>query len=109
MCCHDRRQPDPGYSLGDMGMKIDKVKVCMNGVNAVKDCARNIGMVCENCGFLEESFGFGGYRNYCRKIESDTPRDGFCYLFHFRDEKACAEFWNKCMEKIDSEDAELLG
>ena len=89
-------------------MKIDKVKVCMNGVNAVKDCARNIGMVCENCGFLEESSGSGVYRNYCRKIESDTPRDGFCYLFHFRDEKACAEFWNMCMEKIDPEDAELL-
>lgn len=76
-------------------MKIDKVEVCMNGVNAVKDCARNIGMVCENCGFLEESSGSGVYRNYCRKIESDTPRDGFCYLFHFRDEKACAAFWNK--------------
>lgn len=86
-------------------MKIDKVNVCMKGVDAVKEVARNIGMVCKNCDSYDEHSGFCYWMINTR----DIPAYGFCHHFEFRDENACAQLWDKCMDKLGIEDAEIQG
>ena len=82
-------------------MKIDKVEICMNAVEAVKITARNIGMVCKNCGSIQHVVGEG---YFCKAWDSEIPYvDGFCNLFHFRDEKACQEFWEMCVKEAEKE------
>ena len=82
-------------------MKIDKVNICMNAVEGIKIAARNIGMVCKNCGSMRHVVGEG---YFCDAFDGEIPYiDGFCNLFYFRDEKACQDLWEMCMKEIDKE------
>ena len=87
-------------------MKFDKVGICMNAFEAIKDTARNLGMVCTNCRYLEHWIGEG---YVCTITESEVHVDGFCYRFYFRDEYACSIFWDKVMEKVKTENIEING
>ena len=87
-------------------MKIDKVAICTTAVNAVKDTARNIGMVCTNCRYLEHWIGEG---YVCTLVESEVHVDGFCYRFEFRDEYACNNLWQKLMKNLEYENIEIIG
>lgn len=87
-------------------MKIDKVAICTTAVNAVKDTARNIGMVCTNCRYLEDWIGKG---YVCTLTKSEVHVDGFCYRFEFRDEYACNNLWQKLMKNLEYENIEIIG
>lgn len=89
-------------------MKIDKVKVCMKGVDTLKNVARNIGMVCKNCENL--TITYNDDTAYCFTIDKNVdPRTDFCQEFSFSDDNACSELWDKIMEKMKNDPPEIWG